>query len=161
MKKILLLVAGISILLPSLAFAGSGKTLIPHFLTDSTSKFYSFFYLSNITDESIEVSVIFYDKSGNIIHDNNSATTGNVTATDVTNYVEPTTDSTVTVTILPHTTSTISLRNTLSNPGYGEIEWQQNNSSRRLGMVAQGRILRQSGSYEHGYAITINSGNAF
>lgn len=144
------------------AVAANGSALIPNYLTDSGSNFYSYFYVSNITSEPVDVTVTFYDASGNIVIDTgNSPTAGPFRASNYATYSESTSGSSVKITINAQGTTTLSLMPFLNKNGYGKIEWTQDNSEVRTAIIAHGRSYRSISGYEGSYAIPINKGIEF
>lgn len=159
--KIKSIVAVLSLLASPLSIAASGNVLIPHFNTDGQSEMYSFFYLSNITDQPVDISVTFYDKSGNVLRDDNSASTGPIKAFDALNYQEPTSGPSITMTIDPNSTGSIKLQPNFDTVGYGKIEWVQSNTNRRKALIAHGRMWRNLSGNESSHSIVVNNGMEF
>lgn len=162
MKKSLF---GLAILAASMSaptLANNGSAFIPHFLTDPGSKFYSYIYLTNISNSPIDVTIKLNDMDGNQIFDDGNGATGLINgALGSTSYAEPTSGETVTLTIPAKGTSSIRLEPTAYNQGFGSISWTSNDDSRQQAMLAYGRVLRHTNGYESSYPIMINNGLPF
>lgn len=79
----------------------TGKAVIPAFYI--TANDHTFYQVSNITDESIEVRVLLYNADGTVMFDDGCADTGVITATvECLNYIEPVSGATLTFTLDPH-----------------------------------------------------------
>lgn len=121
----------------------TGKAVIPSFGSNKTMC--SFFYVSNITDKPINVTITLYNLDGSIIIDDNSPTTGRIALINGTpsNYNEAQTDCSLTLTIDANCTNVIGLPYDNNNNlllGYGVIQWTQ--SGRALqGLIVSGQKL--------------------
>ncbi len=143
------------------AYAANGSALIPHFTSYSSGSFESYFYLSNITNQEVEVSVTFFNNQGTLITDNNAINSGHIRAYNVIDYVEPASGKTATFKIPPRGTATIRVMSSLNTEGYGKIRWEQADSERRRAMLAFGKFFRNAAGLEHSASITINNGRSF
>jgi hypothetical protein len=162
MKTSIKLLSVLAVLFNGTSVAANGSALIPNFLTDSPSNFYSYFYSSNITSAPVEVTVTFYDASGNVVIDTgNDPSAGYFRAANYSFYIESTAGNSINVTIDAQGTTTISLQSFNSKNGYGKIEWSQADSQTRTAIIAHGRSYRTLSGYGNSYAIPINSGVEF
>ena len=144
------------------SFAANGSALIPHFITDTSASFYSYFYITNITSETIEVKITFFNANGDVITDTgNSHTTGYFRAADFDTYIEPAADHSVVITLNAQQTFSMALQSYISNKGYGKIEWTQENSQTRTAVIAYGRTERYEYGRHQALAIPINNGVEF
>ena len=143
------------------ANAAQGRAAIPNFVIDS-SGFWTYIYLSNITDKDIEVEVDLYNMDGTMMQDNNSATSGNVRLGPqalINNYTENG-GNTASFTIGAHQTVSFQLAPGTYNQGHGFIRWKQE-GTRRKAMLAHGRVYRGQSSREFAWSISINGGKTF
>lgn len=162
MKKTIKALSLLTALFSTASIAASGSALIPHFLSHKLSNFYSYFYVSNITSEPVDVTITFYDQDGNIITDQgNSSSTGYFRGYYYSSYAEPPVDSSIKLTIGPQKTTTISLQSYNTKSGYGKIEWSQAGTETRTAIIAHGRSYRNKSGYEGSYTIPINNGIEF
>lgn len=119
----------------------SGKAIIPFF--HENPNYWTGYYVSNITDNPINVTVKFYDSNGTLVTDDGSSTTGRITVASggylaPLNYNDHNADSTVTFTINAHCTAYFKMDLTTDTyVGYGDIQWQQNGSITQ-GLVCTG-----------------------
>jgi len=113
----------------------------------------------------VTVELTLYDSQGQVFVDtNNGATyvgTGDLRGFDVSNYSERVTGKTASFQIKPHGSSLISLEPGSYKYGYGQIEWNIDDSSRRKALLAHGRVHRNKSNFEQAYSIVINNGQAF
>lgn len=149
----------------TMAFATSGKAIIPNYRTywaSSSSIWYSKFFLTNITNESIDVKIKLYNKDGVLLTDVGNCISGLA-------YVQPefassysscskSSDSTISMTIVPHRTIHFNLVPSSANDdaGYGFVEWSQA-SQVNNGLVMVGVITNNS----YSSPIPINNGLPF
>lgn len=109
----------------------SGKATIPFFSQSPTN--WTGYYISNITDKPLDVTVTLYDSNGSLVIDDGSSSTGRIalstTHSQPLNYSDKNTDSTVTFTINAHCTIyfKVDITSTLYF-GYGDIQWRQSGS---------------------------------
>lgn len=145
----------------------SGKAVIPFFYQGPTT--WTGYYISNITDQPIDVIVTLYDSNGSLIMDDGNANTGRIRMSDLLNilpqsYNDKNTNSTITFTINAH--SSIYFKMDLTNStyfGYGDIQWRQSGSITQ-GLVCTGISwqMNKDNSDLHGrLPIDINSGLPF
>lgn len=157
-KALLLLTIGIS----QFSFAGSGIGIIPSYITDVSSNFRTFIYMSNITSVPANVTVTLYEADGQVVKDTGgNPSTGYLQAFNVDHYSELNTNGTVTFTIPPNSTSTFALQSTKYNSGYGKIEWEQPGASYTKALVAHSRTYRVKSGVESAYSTHINNGAPF
>jgi hypothetical protein len=138
----------------------TGKAVIPAYLTSSSAK--TVFSVSNITDEQISVTVTLYEKDGTIITDDNSSSAGRITGSNLLNYDDQNTDSTLTFTLDAHCTGYFSTNYTSSVKfGYGVIQWQQD-SNALLGLVVVGaENIYVDTDADSRYLVPVNNGLPF
>jgi hypothetical protein len=150
-------------------FAGQGKAIIPHYVSNYTSaQSYRvpFTYITNITNSTITVTLTFYDNTGNVITDGDgSSATGVIMGSGLTtNYNESVTGASVSFDIPAHNTVNVQLRCSSWQHGYGTIEWSQN-SQELHGLVAycfnSMYSLGISSAYKVERYIPINNGMPF
>lgn len=123
-------------------YAGSGKAIIPHWLSDTISQ-HSAFYISNITGHDLQVQVTFYKEDG--------------TAISPTLY----TDFAAANTEIPARSSAHVVMQYASGHAYGYavIEWQNKSTDDdTVGLVAGG--YRTVGTTRI-YSIPVNNGVPF
>ena len=139
------------------ANSSSGKAYIPMFYTSSADK--CLYDIANITDNAISVTVTMYAYDGTLVTDDGSKTTGKITtSSNVSDYNDANTTSTLSFTIGAHCSAQFYINNSTSSSfGYGLISWSQN-SSVVQGLVAQGSYYNSSNSR---FAIIINGGMPF
>ena len=139
----------------------TGKAVIPFFYQTSNNMYW--YTVSNITDAPIDVTVTFYNSDGSMATDDSSSSTGRITgSSDLLNYSDQNTDSTLTFTLNPHSTGAINTDySSTAYYGYGIIQWKQNGTTLQ-GLVAYGSgiFINTSGEISRD-SITINSGLPF
>ncbi|MET2900079.1 hypothetical protein ABXV22_17400 [Vibrio rotiferianus] len=91
----------LTVIFSQFANAGSGKALIPHW----NALHQSYFFISNITNNSIEVGIKLYDSDGKII---------NLEEVGLSNQVI----------IEPKTTKKLQTKTYLNKFGFGSISWK-------------------------------------
>ncbi|BCJ98131.1 hypothetical protein [Anaerocolumna chitinilytica] len=139
----------------------TGKAVIPWYVQSSSTM--CGFSVSNITDKPINVTITLYNSDGTILLDDNSASTGFITGTsELLNYCDQNTDSTLTFTLNAHSTGTFqTYYNTISKSGYGVIKWEQDGTAIQ-GLVAHGGYQNKvSNTVNSAFAIPINGGLPF
>ncbi|WDE07109.1 hypothetical protein SG34_009565 [Thalassomonas viridans] len=141
--------------------AASGSAVIPNFVTDGTG-FYTYIYLSNITEKDVNVEVDLYAQNGTIITDNNVINTGVISMypTDLSDYTENAEGNTAVFTIPAHKSYALIVKKPAYDAGHGFIRWKQD-STRRQALVAHARVYRGQTSRENVYAVPINNGMPF
>lgn len=154
-------------------FSAEGSAMIPHYqaykLSSPQEDWHTHWYISNITDSSLTVTITLYDQSGNIITDDNSSSTGLIQALNVTNYSDNNTGSTVSFNIGADSAGYVSIHSQTSGSwkyGYGIIEWSQGTNNKKYqALIVHSRCtrLKVNGSlvYESAYGIPINNGQPF
>ena len=139
----------------------TGKAVIPSYTTNSNSCCYCF--VSNITDNPINVTVTLYDMDGSIVIDDNDASAGRITnVSGLLNYCDENSNSSLTFTLNAHSTGVFSLPFTTSlHIGYGVINWFQDSNALQ-GLVAWGAECYTEASGDADRAsFEINSGLPF
>ena len=116
----------------------TGKAIIPSIYYDQTTM--TGVFLSNITDDFIDVTITLYNNSGILVTDDNSSSTGLITGSaQLINYNDNNLDSTLTFRLAAHSTGYFHLNNKLTatgmDYGYGVIKWSQSGSQLQ-GLVA-------------------------
>lgn len=66
MKHLIKLFTILATLVTAQTFAGSGKAILPHWGSNTTSQA-TFVHLSNITDNNVSVKITIYDKDGTVL----------------------------------------------------------------------------------------------
>ncbi len=142
MKNLIRLAITTAFLLPTLAFAGSGKAIVPHW-NSAVANTPTYVFISNITDNYINVTVTFYDRNGNTV--------------PVTTY-----DNMTSTQIYPNQTGRVTLTPTVFDFGYATIEWENvQGDNNTVALIAHGYKLVQETDRANAYAIPINNGMPF
>ena len=123
-------------------YAGQGSAVLPFYrsyLVDSNNASSCMFYMSNVTDETIDVKVTLYNKTGSVIVDETSSsiTSGRFRGGNVTNWNDNPSDGSITFSLQAENTGFIYIGTESSEYGFGKIEWTSSGSS-VYGMVAHG-----------------------
>jgi len=107
----------------------TGKAVIPFYSQDASAA--SYYFVSNITDSPISVTVTLYNNDGTLVTDDNSSTTGRITGSAaLLNFDDQNTDSTLTFTLNAHCTGSINLLiMATAHIGYGVIQWSQSGTT--------------------------------
>ncbi len=130
--------------------ANSGSAIIPHYVASTSYnksiRQYTCYYVSNITDQNIDVEVIFYKNDGTIVSDiDNNPLEGTLRGYSVSNYKDTLSDLSLSFTIGPHSNGRFCIISS-EHPdytnlgGYGIITWKQD-SKVATGLVAYGMIF--------------------
>lgn len=171
MKKFHLITLAITLLIPSLSFADSGKAMLSHFYAStaaSANRFETFLYISNVASEEVTVTVTFYDNIGNIISDTTNSPTAGVLK--LTGGSGTYTDNVPSYSARYQLGSNESSRVWLDIPtldvfGYAIVEWYRDTSTSdsRIAnaLVAHNVMYRVYGGSVGYYDIAINNGNPF
>ncbi len=149
MKKFLISLITLTILFISgNTFAGTisskGNTaVIPHFYSyDYTSYYYkTFLYFTNITDDTITVTLTLYDSDGTLISDDDSSTAGDIIGENFVSgtYDETLTSETMSFNIASGKTVILKFQHSDYTLMYGMVEWSQTGSGHgRHGLLASG-----------------------
>lgn len=122
-------------------------------------------YLSNITDDPVDVTITFYNNDGTLITDDGSASTGLLKCSSggaiISNYSDNNSDSSITFTMDGHNTCNLSFGDSsTSKSGYGVIQWTQENSSVSTALVGSSVWIRSDSLYAR-TALLINGGMPF
>ncbi len=177
MKKIIIcMTVTLSIVMSSsTVFAGGGSAIMNHWYLESSSNGNSYYYttlwLSNITPDTVDVEVTFYDMDGDVFQDSSSDNlTGHIRGWGGDSYTEysGSTNPSVTVSINANETCRIKLTHTStsqSKAGYALIEWAHSSSSptkNSKALIAYGKEQYIYNSYYgRATAIEINNGKPF
>ena len=156
------------------AFASSGKAFIPmiHARVASTdNRVNCHTSLSNISNETVDITITYYNASGTVIVDGDGSTsTGpiRVVSGAVTNYVENPASGSVEFSLGANETAVVMLKSDSDGSsftiGYGTIEWEKNsvNGVALISQVFIDEFIRDSQKSSHGYyAIPVNNGLPF
>lgn len=155
--------------------ANSGSAIIPHYqASDEVAghRFSTWIHLSNITNQDLNIEVIFYKKDGTILTDtDNNPLGGSIHARDnIFNYYDNLTDASLSFTLGPNSSTRFGVYDD-GHPrdnnarGYGVIKWQQDSKApcaivaHGIGYyanVSSGKVLGQNL-----FAIPINNGLPF
>jgi len=137
----------------------TGKAVIPSFLQSLDAM--SIYFVSNITDCPIDVTVTFYNPDGTILIDDNNQSTGKVAGFQMLNYKDQNTDSTLTFTLNAHCTGYFHLQKTpQTNFGYGIIQWKQESTALQ-GLVVSAYYLYAISGDSSRFTIPVNNGMPF
>ncbi|MCG8515670.1 MAG: hypothetical protein MI740_16130 [Halanaerobiales bacterium] len=157
---LLSLFAGVAI-----ASANSGSAIIPHYqaYVNEQFRYYTWVYLSNITDQDINVEVILYKRDGTILFD----TDNNISGYYLSNYNENLPNATLSFTLGPNSfgkfgISSYDHHDIATTAGYGIIKWEQDSKAVH-GLVAQaiGFLVLKSNPVHPQLSIPINNGLPF
>ena len=129
--------------------ANSGSAIIPHYVASTNYyglRHYTWYYVSNITNQNIDVEVIFYKNDGTIVSDiDNNPLEGTLRGYSVSNYKDTLSDLSLSFTIGPHSNGRFCITSS-EHPdytnlgGYGIITWKQD-SKVATALVAHGMIF--------------------
>ena len=155
------------IIFPVEALSSKGQTTVPgvKVYNQTNTGMLQCLFLSNITDESVDVTTIYYDHNGDIVVEN-SVSGDLVTSKFVSNYVEGTTDYTASFTIPADGSGQLCLRGnqaTIDTVGKIIIKWSSaGNRDRALkGMsLIQRAHSTNNDIFSDGYVL-INGGRSF
>lgn len=127
-------------------FAGSGKAIIPHWSGDINGGASTYIYLSNVTDNTLNVKVTFFDDNGIEV---SAYTVGNL----INNNTQLAANSTAIINVRPPSRRT----------GYGVIEWSNlYGDNDTVGVVAYAeRIVVNNGTRRADIAVPVNQGLPF
>ena len=158
---LLSLFAGVAI-----ASANSGSAIIPLYAASNYAgyRYSTWVYLSNITDQDINVKVTLYKTNGTILTD----TVGEyINGHYLSNYNDKLTDASLSFTLGPNSFGKFSINsnehpNTGTTAGYGIIKWEQDSKAVQ-GLVAHaiGYYVMTSNPVPSQLAIPINNGLPF
>ncbi|XOV81040.1 MAG: hypothetical protein ACFHVJ_08825 [Aestuariibacter sp.] len=145
--KIVVKFLGVFVLLFSqLALAGSGKAIVPHWAGQAPGASPTVIYLSNISNNNVDVTVTFYDKMGVAL---------SPTAFD--NFISSNTQ------IAAGNTGNVQIKPSSFNYGYAVIEWKnEGNDDDTVALVAHGyRSTTNSSTRRSDFVISVNNGLPF
>ncbi|CAM2067445.1 hypothetical protein SCOR_18840 [Sulfidibacter corallicola] len=130
------------------AFAGYGKAIIPHMSANTATDSINLYWISNITEHDIKVTITFYDQDGNAL----------TSGVSYTNFINSNAD------IAAGKTGLSTVDTSTWKYGYGVIEWENKGSDEDVvALVAHGFFDEKDGSSnpQGFYAISINAGMPF
>lgn len=141
-----------------------GKAVLSfHYYNHET---YTAYYVSNITDKPVDVSIIFYNSDGTIKTDDNNQNDGYIKGNiESLNYSEQTPDTSATFSLAPHATTCLIIQNPLSTDeqehyGNGVIKWSQE-SNNLQSLVVHSQVTSIVNNSWSRFAIDVNSGMPF
>jgi len=139
--------------------ANTGRAIIPptgfSYFT-SSSYVQPQLFISNITNNSISITITFYDKNGAIL-------TGVVSGLNLNNLNSSPGNASISFDLAANATGYVflNLNSASTNFGYGIIGWTQN-STAVYGLVANGsNVWYNNGRWINSYSIPINNGLPF
>lgn len=143
-RLVLLLVLMLS-LFSQTVHAGSGKSIVAHWLSGSSTN-PSAIFVSNITGNSLVVSVVFYDQSGNVL-----------SPSTYFNFQNGNTE------LAPRSSGYVTIATSTLAQGFAVISWSNKQGNDDLvGLVAhatRGETSTALGVYR--YSIPVNGGQPF
>ena len=172
MKKSLIILTVLLNLFAGVAIASSnsGSAIIPHYVAsrtvDQKSMLYTWFFVSNITDQDINVEVTFYRNDGSIVHDtDNDPKGGTLRAYSVSNYKQHLSDTSLSFTIGPNSSGQFEIVSYehweySKMGGYGIIKWEQNSKAVQ-GLVAHALEFYEWDKVKSQTSVHINNGLPF
>ncbi|MCW8928947.1 MAG: hypothetical protein OQL19_01765 [Gammaproteobacteria bacterium] len=130
----------------TLAFAGSGKAISPHWSGDDSTTSPTYIFISNITDKNVNVSVTFYGDDGTVIP-----------VTTYTNFINGNTQ------LAPRATGRVKISPPVRTNGYAVIEWENEASDDNIvALVAHGYRVMVNSTYRRAdITIPVNNGMPF
>jgi len=144
------------------------EDLIPTFYRASAD--YTEFWIANITDEPLDVTLTLYNQTGSVVTDDGSPSTGAITVgpsgLDFTSldYNDNISGNTATFTLDGHCSLQLRLGLTSESTerywGYGIIKWEQDSTALQ-GLVVSGGRLYAVDNIRARYAIPVNGGLPF
>ncbi len=179
MKRVYFLLLAPFFLFASPVFSASGSAVIPYFIAGTgnagpTDVWYTYIFITNITNSTITVNVKLYDSAGVLLTDDGSPATGNIRGITYNTYNDNVTGASIALTIAPQESTGFYVNDTLGTApvfvhGHGYIEWTQNGNAATNGLVAYSRSSRiMVGSHAiptafglGQFAIPINNGMPF
>ncbi|MCW8931537.1 MAG: hypothetical protein OQL19_15020 [Gammaproteobacteria bacterium] len=134
------------LLISNLAFAGSGKAINPHWSGDISTSASTIIYVSNITDNNINLTITFYGDDGTV-----------VPITSYTNIINGNTQ------LAPNSTGEVQIKPSTRKTGYAVIEWENESTDDNVvALVAHAlRISVNTSSRRADITIPINNGMPF
>lgn len=146
----------------------TGKAVIPTYYRGNAD--YTEFWIANITDEPLDVTITLYNQTGSVVTDDGIPSTGAITVgplgLDFTSldYNDNNTGSTATFTLDGHCSLQLRLNMTSESTerywGYGIIKWEQDSTALQ-GLVVSGGRLYSYDTLRARYAINVNGGLPF
>lgn len=151
----------------NIASANSGMATIPYFYaSDGTYYSSSVYFISNVTEEPITVTITLYKEDGTILTDtDNDSTTGTIRGTNFSSYSEYSdinSPSSLTVTLNGLESGYLSICSSTLSFGHGVIKWNQD-SNALYGLVSHGYMYQKRNSTDQTSrtAIDINNSQPF
>lgn len=149
--------------------AGSGSTILSHYRSvswsgNSSNQADTELHLSNISAETVTVTVTFFDDYGNVISDSgNNSTMGKLRASNVTNYSENATDYSTQFDLAAGNTTRvrIDLPNTSITRGYAVVKWESDNIQTNQALVGHAMVYRNYSNNIGYYGVELNNGAPF
>lgn len=144
----------------------SGSATIPLYETQTITSSYrseSFYYIGNVTNEVVDVSIKFYDGStGNLIIDDGSPTSGMLQSTFNTGASYDDTNG-ITFELSPRSTARVLVNDTGAyTMGHGEVSWSSTNPiSGGKALVVSGQVYHVNGDRTYSRLINVNGGLPF
>ena len=130
--------------LSTVSYAASGKAIIPYFHAETTTGInYTKFYISNITNNPINVKVTLFSKDGIVFKNVGSLI---YTGVNLENLNTNLSDASLSYTLDSNKTSEIMFTHITLEFGYGFIEWTQDSDS-VYGLVAMAREIQNPCRY--------------
>ena len=125
--------------LSNISYAASGSAIIPYFHAETTTGInYTKIYISNITNNPINVKVTLFSKDGTIFKN-----VGNLIyrSENLENFNTNLSDASLSYTLYNNKSSMIMFTHVANEFGYGLIEWTQDSDS-VYGLVAMGKEVQ-------------------
>lgn len=150
-------------------FAGSGEARLNHFFsatysTRTANQVDTFLYVTNISSDSVIVTITLYNDAGVLISDSDdSPTAGKLQASNATNYSDATGLYSMKFTLAPNATSLVWVDNpsSLADYGYGEIKWWNGGPDPSEALIAHAVMYRSFSGNVGYYTVQVNDGNPF
>lgn len=144
MKFFIKLISILTLAISFNVFAGSGKSILPHWGAQSSKP--SYIFLSNITDNPVKVDVTFYGKNG-----------ASLSPSTFTNFSNGNTE------LAARSTGYITIHPGAWDYGYAVIEWEnREGEDDTVALVGHGfRVITATSSTRSDFTIPINNGQPF
>ena len=142
--KLLKSLLSVALLFPAIAFAGSGKGISPHWSSFSSNS-PTYLFVSNITDNYINVDIKFVNKDGNTI-----------TPSTYSNFVSGNTQ------LAPGKSGYVTVYTSAFDYGFATIEWSNvEGDDDTVALISHGYQLIVETSRRTNFAIQVNDGKPF
>lgn len=146
MKKSVLILLVFGFVSLGQAFAGSGSAIIPNISANTNTGADNVYYISNITNHDVEVTVTFYDKDGAVL----------TSGVNYSNFAASNTE------IAAGKTGVITFAPSSWEYGYAVIEWNNKGTDNDVvALVANGYIEKDASPQLSRYTVLVNCGLAF